>query len=51
MNIYELFGLVLVIGMVTMLLLAARAMGDHERTMRRPRRPSTPAKERENSEA
>ena len=32
MNIYELFGLVLVVGMVVMLLLAARALGAHERS-------------------
>ena len=35
MNIYELFGLVLVIGMVVVLLIAARALGEHERAIER----------------
>ena len=33
MNIYELFGLALVVGMVVMLILAARSLGEHERTI------------------
>jgi len=40
MNIYELFGLVLVIGMVAVLLIAARALGEHERAIERSATPA-----------
>jgi hypothetical protein len=35
MNVYELFGLVLVLGMVVALLVAAHALGEGERVLRR----------------
>ena len=51
MNIYELFGVVLVIGMVIMLVLAARALGEGERLQRRAEQQVTSkAEDRENSE-
>ena len=37
MNIYELFGLLLVLGMVVMLLVAAHALGEGERIDAAPR--------------
>ncbi|MGZ4709057.1 MAG: hypothetical protein ACXWBN_10000 [Acidimicrobiales bacterium] len=48
MNIYELFGLVLVAGMVVMLIIAARSLGDHDR---RVERPTGTSEEREKSKA
>ncbi len=39
MNIYEVFGMVLVLGMVAMLLTAARALGENERAMNQPAEP------------
>ena len=51
MNVYEAFGLLLVIGMVAMLLLAARAMGEDERRARRAEKDAEKqAEERANSE-
>jgi hypothetical protein len=41
-NIYEVFGLVLVLGMVTMLLTAARALGENERAMAEPAETAPP---------
>jgi hypothetical protein len=38
-NIYEVFGLVLVVGMVAVLLTAARALGENERAMDQPAEP------------
>lgn len=63
MNIYELFGLVLVLGMVVVLLIAAHALGEGDRVLRRAeqqadrnpekepqRKPGKKAEDRENSE-
>jgi hypothetical protein len=51
MNVYELFGLVLVAGMVVMLLLAAHALGEGARTARRAEQQAAErAEEHENSE-
>ena len=47
MNVYEAFGLLVVIGTVVMLILAARALGEDERTARRA---ENDAEERANSE-
>jgi len=63
MNIYELFGLVLVLGMVVAFLVAAHALGEGERMLRRAeqqaeqqaernpgKKPGKKAGDRENSE-
>ena len=48
MTIYEFFGLVLVTVMVVMLIVAARSLGGHERSVERPTRKD---EEHENSQA
>ncbi len=55
MNVYELFGLVLVIGMVVAFLVAAHALGEGERVLRRAeqaaeKKAGRSAEDRENSE-